>query len=48
MSKIKLALQYYRYAENGYDILDITHGYETSFANADRQIGNHTRRSAQG
>lgn len=47
MKKSQLGLQYLHYKNNGFDILDIQHGYETAFANADRQIGNLRSRSLQ-
>ena len=47
MKKSQLALQYLHYKNNGFDVLDIQHGYETAFANADRQIGNLRSRSLQ-
>lgn len=47
MKKSQLALQYLHYKNNGFDVLDIKHGYETAFANADRQIGNLRSRSLQ-
>ncbi|TCR85312.1 hypothetical protein [Rhizobium sp. BK376] len=47
MKKAQLALQYLHYKNNGFDILSIEHGYETNFANSDRQIGNVRSRSLQ-